>query len=188
MGDRFVHSSLLQKSDAKAVVGDEVVCGAGERVGPQGFAVFPIRGLFPGADHQHCEHGGHQTPKGRAARMPFRAPLRRQPRHRHINPNLRQVGVAIGMGLVAHLDDSHHRQQHHQIPEPSHQQPRLLPPLPHMRLRKAGQQRPGQRHFPCRQAVVRIGIKHRQSRRLDHLAKINHAGHQRVAQAQRQRK
>ena len=63
MEHRFVQSALLEKSGAKIEVGHFVVCGAGERVVPQGFAVMPIRGLFPGADHQHREHAAHEAPK-----------------------------------------------------------------------------------------------------------------------------
>ena len=75
-------------------------------------AVFPIRGLLPSACHQHDNYTGHEATKSHVACLPFRAPLRHQPRHGNINPYLWQVGVPIRMSLASYLDDSDYRQQH----------------------------------------------------------------------------
>ena len=95
MGERFGHPSFIKKCISEIAMGHVVVLVAGKCMGPQGFAVFPIPGLHPGANHQCTNHDRHQTAlKLRATPMlPSRAPFRDQPCHRQHKPNLRQIGL-----------------------------------------------------------------------------------------------
>ena len=69
--------------------------------------------------------------------------VRRGPDQRDRQPNLRQVGESIGLGLAAKLHQPNDRHQHPDVPQPADQQVRALPPPPQRRRRDGGQQQDG---------------------------------------------
>ena len=119
MGDRFVHIALLEQRVAEVVVGNEVVRRAGERVSPQRFTVPPISSLRARAENQSHQNDRGAAAQHHAAVTPAGAQIRRRPGQQQIQADLRQIGVAIRMGVVGYLHNPDHRDHHPQIPEPA---------------------------------------------------------------------
>ena len=74
-----------------------------------------------------------RRPNGDRARSPR---LRNSPGQSDAQPDLRQVRVAVGHRLVAHLHQADHRHEHPQVPEPADQQIGIPPPRTPRRQRK----------------------------------------------------
>ena len=105
-------------------------------VGPQRLAVTPIRRLPPRTSHQH-RHDQRRCGAAHPATIgPRRGDLRRSPGQGQIQPDLRQVGVAVGHSVPSNLHQTDHRHEHPQIPKPADQQLRTLPPPGHGLLPK----------------------------------------------------
>jgi len=66
-------------------------------------------------------------PKHPAAVTPAGAQIRRRPGQQQIQPDLRQIGVAIRMGVVRYLHHPDHRNHHPHIPQPADNQAGMRP-------------------------------------------------------------
>ena len=186
MNHRFVRLPFLEKGVAEVVVGRIIARGAGQRVGPQRVTVPPISRLRARAENQSQEDDRGAAAQHRAAVTPAGAQYRR-PGQRQIQADLRQIGVAIRMGVIGHLHNPDHRDHHSQIPEPADHEPGMRPAKCPGRPGYGQQQPQCPGHLPERQIVCGVGINTRQSRGINHLPKIDDVGHHGVFHPQPER-
>ena len=125
-----VRFSLVEQHDPQGVLGHIIVGGASQRVGPQRFAVPPMRGLGAGAAHQSGQDQQGQTARHQPPVAPAGRPVRQPPGRHDIQPYVWQTGVPVRMRLFAHRHQPDHRHEHHQIPKPPGHQRRVFAPPP----------------------------------------------------------
>ena len=104
-----------------------------------------------------------------------------RPGEHDIEPDVRQIRIAIGHRLHADLDQADDRQQGHQIPQPTHGQPPPRP-QPHDQGRDRRQHEHGHGNIRPRHAMFRKRIERGQIDGVEDLADIRRVGHQGVFQ------
>ncbi len=110
-------------------MGDIIVRGAGDRVRPQRFAIEPIRGLDARTENQSNQNDCGEAAQHQSAMTPAGPQTSHRPGQGEIQPDLRQISIAIRICLASDLDQPDHRHQHSQIPQPADQQIGLSSPL-----------------------------------------------------------
>ena len=147
----------------------------------QRHAVAPHLEL-PGRERDAARDGrdGCRAEKGTRANR-----LRRGPRDHDEHADLRQVGEAIGHGLLAHLDEPDDGQERDEVPEPPHEQPGVPPALADGERRDDEEHDAGGRDLRDRQRPVRI--EHREPRRPERLLQVDPVGDDRLGHSRRQR-
>ena len=114
----LVHPPGAGQRGAQAVHGHPVVVGDLDRPPEQRLAVLPVGEVL------HGERGrgdGDERGEGQRRHLQRRAPLHQVRRAEADDPeqaDLRHIGVAVGVGLAAHLHETDHRHQRSQVPEP----------------------------------------------------------------------
>ena len=106
-----------------------------------------------GADHQRQDHGRRCRPRqSRPKTAP--APHRVGPPHQgNEQPDLRQIRVAVGHRLAAHLDQADDRNEHSREPEPAAEKVGKPAPEPNHRRGNAQQRQARDRNQQGRPAV-----------------------------------
>ncbi len=180
MGDGLVDLSAAGQGVAEVVVGERILRGTGQRVGPQRLAVAPVPRLLPGADHQPCHHQCRDGRERPTTIRPSAGHVRGAPGKRHVEPDLRQIRVAVGHRLVAHLHQSDHRHQGPKVPEPAEEQVRALPPC--HEDGRGNRQQHGDRgsHFQGRRRVLGKRIEDCQPGRVEHFPEVGDVSHRGV--------
>ena len=121
LGDRFIEAMCLEQIFAHIEVGNVILLGEGECSIPKPLGVVPVGSLELGAPGKNRNDDRRCDAEEFAA---IRSELDNRPGRSDAEANLRQVGVAISVRLTADLDQSNHRQEHDQIPEPARDQVR----------------------------------------------------------------
>ena len=128
LGAGCVVAALLQHGARQKEMGWHVFAGDLERVRRHAPAVAPGIDLKGARDGQHHQRGRGHAAQGDARAAPRPHEVQSAPRHRDRETDERQIGVAVGHALRAHLHEPNHRNEHAQEPEPSHQQKRSAAP------------------------------------------------------------
>ena len=164
-------------------MGLQILCVTSQRVGPQSFAILPIRGLLPGASHQ----AGHEqrasdsiqpASRGPVAKKPLDSPTH-SPDEGNAQTNLRQVGVTIGPGMISDRHQPNHGHQRAEVPQPADQQCGLFPPQDQGGHGNSDQDYQGGSHLPGRKRFW-TRIKGSQPDRPKELAEVDSVGDQDV--------
>ena len=112
----------------------------------------------------------------------------RSPNKCDADPDLRQVGEAIGHCLIGDLHQSNHRRQHSQIPEPADQEVGILPPPNQNDHRDRGQQGEGSPNLPSLKVEDQERIPQRQTGWAKELAQVCRVRNQGIADSPVERK
>ena len=180
MRNCFIDAILPQKDFGEIRMCDIVMCGNGERVSPECFAVTPIGVLNPG---QPRESGNYYCGCSRKDLMTV-APRHRQvccsPGRHQIKADMREIGVAVRPRLSSDLRDSNYGHKHSDVPEPpGHQVSMPLTKSEH-NCRNACQECDGCGDFPKCQPILGMRINECQVDRKNHLPDVGNVAHKRV--------
>lgn len=182
---------LLGAREISAFAGDGAECGMGDRVVArhgdglceQRLAVAPMAHLQAGG---HCERerggdacaGEESAQRGSAHRE-----LARLLADRESEPDQRQIHVAVGARLRAHLNEPDHRHERAQEPEPAHEEMGLARGKSH-RQRAREHDRHNGRDCRCALKFLGVvGVEHRESARPDRIERIRPIAGARVERA-----
>ena len=165
------------KASAEIVVGDRILRGAGQGVGPQGLAVPPVAVCCQAHTINPATISAETAAKGPTAIGPRTGRLRDAPGKRHVEPDLRQIRVAVGHRLIAHLHQPDHGHQCPKVPEPPKEQVRALPPCHEDGRGNHQQDRDRRNHFPGRRRVLGKGIEDGQTGRVEHFPEVGDVSH-----------
>ena len=86
-----------------------VVCRDRECMRPQGVGVAPEQRLMISANAERDDDNGGCKRADLFLKTPVRGQFGNQPDDRYGDADERQIGIAIGMSVPAHLHDSHYR-------------------------------------------------------------------------------
>ena len=119
IGQGFIQMPLLVQEPAKIVTSKPIVSGHGKVMAIESFTVPPIAELVASLHRASDQH----QPGGARARHLWQPPpvagLARPPNQNDEQADQWQVGVAVGHGLFADLDQANDRHQHSEKPEPA---------------------------------------------------------------------
>ena len=143
---------------------------------------MPIGGLPPGDGRQRCAHRRACRRIDRRPPSPGPRQVAQPPGDRDKEADLRQVGVAVGAGLSAHLhqpDDGH---QHADVPQPADQQVSFSQAEPDRGQRDRHEHRQRQQRVFQAKARTLVDVLHDHSRRPEHLPDEGRVGNHGVGQ------
>ncbi len=151
--DRLIVAALLGQSEREIVVRGVISVGDGQRITPKRFRVAPAADLAIGkaTQNEDDEQGGGSAPCGGDAILG--GGRVECPHDGHIQTDERDVGVAVGHGLLADGYDPDHGDQSSEKPEPAYRQISAVAP-PQYRRRHKKQQRRRSQHLPDGQRTL----------------------------------
>ena len=185
MGDGLVDPSAAGQEMAEVVVGHRILRGAGQRVSPQCLAVAPVPRLPPGTSHQPRHRSAPRRPRIPNDDGANCRPHACAPGNRHVEPDLRQIRVAVGHRLAPTCTNPITGTSVPRIPKPPEEQVRALPPDDEDG--RGNRQQHGDRcnHFPDRRLALGKRIEDCQIGRVKHFPEVGDVSHRGVGQSPR---
>ena len=186
---RLVEPTRLLERGAEVVVAHGGGPTLREHPLPQGHPGLPRPELLPRAERQRGghQHRGHRGDPPRARPAHAGHEVSDAPHEDHEDTHQRDVGVAIGHGLLADPHDPDHGRERHPVPQPAGQQVRPTAAEPHRCAGQEGEQDPLRRRLRHRR-VERIRIERREARRPQRLLEVAGVPEHRVREPRRERR
>src|SRR5437899_4523788 len=180
MRNCFIDAILPQKDFGEIRMCDIVMCGNGERVSPECFAVTPIGVLNPSQPRESGNYCCGGSRKDLTAVAPRHRQICDGPSRHQVKADLREVGVTVRSRLSADLHDSDYGHKHCDVPEPPGNQ--ISTPFAESQhnCRDACQECDGCGDFPKRQPISGMRINECQADWTNHLPDIGNIAHKRV--------
>src|SRR5690242_11555332 len=121
LSNRVIQPVPCEKEFSHTQMSEIVSFGDRKCAMPKALRVVPERSLNPGAPAQERNDDRRGQAQNLAPITQRTQKIDNPPRHCDVEPNLREIRVAVGVGLASNLKQADHRQQHYQIPKPSGQ-------------------------------------------------------------------
>ena len=174
---RRIQATFGEQIDSEVVTRQAIVPGRCNRVSKESFAVPPVTQLIYGSRRARAQNQDRRRacrPAGDVQSLKCRA---RAPRKNDENSNRRHIHVPVRQGLCSHLDQTDHRDQRSEKPEPAcpdERPSRAQKPRGSAQNDRERRAENHQGHRPFRW----IRIRQRQPDRPDQLAKISSIGNE----------
>src|SRR6266853_4212388 len=104
---------------------DVILSSHGQCMSPKPFAIVPIPSLTRCPQRERAYYDGGRCAKNWTRVTPRSGKIDNPPCRCDVEPDLRQISVAIGMRLTSHLHQSDYRQKHDQVPTPPNDEIRI---------------------------------------------------------------